>query len=483
MALWDKLTSSKDKDEKRAKELWDRAIKYYEGKLFNRGLKDLQEAIDLNPDYGNEAMELMQTFSSQGNEEQALSVGFALIKMDPRNVELINKLGNSLRNIRSFDKAKRLYTRALKIKPDYKEAQYNLAGSTFRITTADGGLISQTRKVESIKLPRRYEFQGTRVGYQEVPNESFEEKKDSNKQDKEEEDEENQPTEEELAVMREGFINELKKDVESNPGTWDYEFNLALLYDLFEYGELAIQHYRTAKEIEPENRMSINNLAVALMVHKKEHSEAETLLLKNLGEHRYDRTTVHNLAILYRNMGKSFQTLKYFVYLGDLLDKSLMDYETGKMEAHAQQLFERRKYMEAVPVFENLATEKQQPFWLEKLAVMYLNQKKEDMYIGALKRLLRLEPDSEDASQKLNALADGYEEQAQDKIKKGSKNHAIQLMMQAVKIVETPERWVELAQLYEDEGEDILAENALKRWKQLSGGDESQPETAKPETA
>ena len=44
MAIWDKLLSSKDKDEKKAKELWDRAINYFDGKLYNRALKDLQEA-------------------------------------------------------------------------------------------------------------------------------------------------------------------------------------------------------------------------------------------------------------------------------------------------------------------------------------------------------------------------------------------------------------------------------------------------------
>ena len=106
----------------RAKELWDRSIKYFEGKLYNRALKDLQEAIELNPEYGKEAVELMQVFSMQGNDEQAVSVGYALLKTDSTNVELMNKLGNSLRNLNSFDKAKRLYTHALKVNPKFIEA-------------------------------------------------------------------------------------------------------------------------------------------------------------------------------------------------------------------------------------------------------------------------------------------------------------------------------------------------------------------------
>jgi hypothetical protein len=35
-------------------------------------------------------------------------------------------------------------------------------------------------------------------------------------------------------------------------------------------------------------------------------------------------------------------------------------------------------------------------------------------------------------------------------------------------IEETADRWVELAQLYEDMGEEIHAGTALKRWKELT---------------
>jgi len=66
LALWDMLSSSKDNKDKQAKVLYDRSIKYFEGKLYNRALKDLEDAIVLNPEYGKEAVELMQMFSSQG---------------------------------------------------------------------------------------------------------------------------------------------------------------------------------------------------------------------------------------------------------------------------------------------------------------------------------------------------------------------------------------------------------------------------------
>ncbi|MBI4082634.1 MAG: tetratricopeptide repeat protein [Candidatus Lambdaproteobacteria bacterium] len=475
MAIWDRLISTQEKDDKRAKELWDRALKYFDGKLYNRALKDLQDAIQLNPGLQKEAVELMQAFSGQGSEEQALSVGFALLKLDPQNVELMNKLANVLRKMGSYSKAVKLYTYVLKANPQMTEAKYNLAACSFRIATADGELVSQTHKAEAYTQFRRYEFQGRRGGFLPVPNQTLDESRASKSakgaKGKEAEAPEEELSEEAKAQQMERMIQELKGDVDAEPGNWECEFNLALLYDLNQFGELAIQHYRAALEIDPEQRLPPNNLAVALMLHKSEFQEAEGLLLKNLERHRFDRTTVLNLGLLYRQQKKAFQTLKFFVYLGDLLSKSLWDFETAKVEAHAQEIFERRKYIEAIPVFENLAYEKQVPFWLEKLAVMYFNQKNEEKYVHALKRLLKINPDHEEAHTKLAEAAANYETEAHQRLEKGSRSMAIQMLLKAVQIEEKPERWVELAEWYEEEGEEILAGNALKRWKQLTGGD------------
>lgn len=470
MAFWDKLISTEDRDKKEAKTHWDSAIKYFDGKLNNRALKDMQTALTLNPDYGQEARELMQTFSSQGDEEMALSVGFALLKMDPKNHELMNQVGNSLRSTNSFPKAKKLYTYSLKINPQYREAKYNLAACSFRITTADSTLVGQTQKVEAFVQPRRFEFQGTRTGFFPVPNQKL----DEEPAEAEGEEGEEGLSEEARQQRLEGFIQQLKSDVESLGGGWETLFNLGLLYDVNHLGDLAIQNYRAAVKKDPDNRIPANNLGVALMEYGPSMKEAEGVLLQNLEAHPYERATVLNLSLLYRKANKQFQTFKYFVYLGDLLAKSLGEFETEAMEENAKDLFGRRKYLEAVPVFEQLATEKQEDFWLEKLAVMYLNQKKEDKYLGAFKRLLKINPEHEEAKEKLKEYAANYETEAKDRLAKGNRPQAIAAMLQAVQVEETPERWVELAQLYQDDGEEIMAENALRRWKKLTGADQEQ---------
>ena len=474
MALWPKFMQSGSDNEKRAQELWERALKYFEGKLYNRALKDLSDAIALNPGFAQEGLELMHTFSGQGAEEQALSVGLALLKVQNQNPELMNRLGNILRKMGSFSRARKLYTVAVKLAPNNKEYKYNLAACSFGITAADSDLVRQTRAVEGYTQPRRCGFMGHRQDFYPIPNQVIEtEKATKGKKDaKAQEGGAEELSEAARAQMVDLMVKQLKEDLSASQGAWEDEYNLGLLYDLVGYGELAVQHLTKANELAPERPETGNNLGVAVMVHKGDLVEAETLLLKNLTRHRYDRTTVLNLAVLYRGQqGKAFQTLKHYVYLGDLLAKSLGEFTTEKIEQRAQELFERRKYLEAVPVFEQLAKEKQEAYWYEKLAVMFFNQKKEDLYLKALKDLLRIAPTNKEAAEKISAAAKGYEEQAREKIARGNKHQAIQLLEKAVKIEESAERWVELAQLYEDEGEEILKDNAIRKWKSLSGQD------------
>jgi len=473
LAIWDKLFQKGDSKDKEAKMLWERAQKYFEGKLFNRALKDLSDAITLQPKYLQEAMDLMQAFMMQGNDEQALSVGLAMLKMDPQNFELMNKLGNALRKLGSFSKAKRLYTMALKINPRYTEAKYNLAACSFGIATADGELIRQTKQVEAYNQPRRYEFMGERAGFFPVPNQALETDKDNHPEDS---DDGEEKSEEDHAQMSELMAGELKNDVAATQGAWEAIFNLGLFYDLTNMGELALQNMQKTHEMVPDAPEPANNLAVIIWKHKKDLEKAESLFLKNLTTNKFDRTTVLNLAVLYKEQGKAFQTLKFYVYLGDLLNKSMGDFDTEQVQGHARDLFERRKYMEAIPFYANLAKELGEDYWYEKLATMYYNQKKEELYIKTLRELLNVNPHHADASQKIGVAAQQYEEEAREKMDKGSRRQAIQLFEKAVKIEETPERWVELAQLYEAEGEEILAGNALKKWKVLSGQQEATEE-------
>ena len=283
--MFSKILGSGDAQRlKEAKAFWTQAEKYFEGKLYNRALKATQDAITLAPEeYFQEAMDIMQVFSSQGNDEQAVSIGLALLKFDAKNYELMNKLGNALRNLKSFARAKKLYTVSLKLKPDFAEARYNLAACSFDITAADNTLMIQTRKVEAYNQFRRADFRGNRAGCFPLENQELEDdSKDAGKSKKK--SEKGEASEEENEEVRlaeiQKITNQLKADLEKDPESWEAEFNLGLMYDLSDLVELSSQHYKKAMALAPNQIEPATNLAVSLASHEEQLDQAESILLE-----------------------------------------------------------------------------------------------------------------------------------------------------------------------------------------------------------
>ena len=458
MALFKNPFGTEHANEAKAKALWERAHKHFEGKLFNRAITDLQDALSLNPGYATEAYELMLSLSSAGQDEQAVSVGTALLKINPNDHELLNRLGNSLRRVGDFNRAKNVYTQAVKVKPGYAFARYNLAACSFGISTSDADLVKQTAAVEGLTKARRYDFHGSRAGIYPLGNQDAPQGADkaagSAKAD--------------LKPDADMALTMISQDLQRQPKSWEAEYNYGLILDLAGQTDEALAHLKHACTLDAHRPEPLNNLAVLLMERKNNFEAAESLLTRALTHHPYERTIVLNLGIVSKKANKPFQVMKYYVYLGELLAKSMGEFDMEKVNAIAHDLYERRKYVEAIPVFELLAKEKPRVDLFEKLAAMYLSQKRQDQYLQSLARLVKLDPSNTDAQKKISDAAKAYEEEAHDKVAKGSKAQAAQALHKAVQIEETADRWVELAQLYEDIGEEILAGNALKRWKELT---------------
>jgi Flp pilus assembly protein TadD len=460
VALFKNPFSSDSANEAKAKALWDRAHKHFEGKLFNRAITDLQDALELNPGYAAEASEMMLSLSGQGQDEQAVSVGTALVKINPNDHELLNRLGNSLRKIGDFNRAKNVYTQALKVKANFNFARYNLAACSFGIATSDADLVKQTMVVEGLTKPRRYDFQGSRAGTYPLGNQ--EPTKDGSKPgDGTAAGAGLKPNAETIQAMLSG-------DLQRQPKSWEAVYNYGLILELTGQTDEAITHLKTACTLDARRPEPLNNLAVVLLEKKNNAEAAESLFTRALAHHPHERTVVLNLAIVSKKANKAFQTVKYYVYLGELLARSMGEFDMEKVTAIAQDLYERRKYVEAIPVFELLCKELPRTDLFEKLAAMYLSQKRQDQYLLTLSRLVKLDPSNKEAQQKISDAAQAYEAEAHEKLAKGGKALAAQALNKAVQIEETADRWVELAQLYEDIGEEILAGNALKRWKELT---------------
>ena len=461
MALFKNPFSSDSSNETKAKALWERAFKHFEERLFNRAISDFQAALHLNPGYSKDAYELMQSLSNQGQDEQAVSLGTALVEINPDDHELLNRLGNSLRRRGDFNRAKNVYTQALRVKPNFAFARYNLAACSFGVTAADADLLKQTQAVESLTKPRRYDFRGAHAGSYPLGNQ---ERVPAAGGKAAEAGASGQAANAQSSAIQ----GRLAQEFERQPNSWEAAYNYGLILDLQGQPDEAIAKLKQACTLAPQQAAPLNNLAVALLERRNNVEAAEALLTRDLTHNPYERTIVLNLAIVSKRANKAFQVLKYYVYLGDLLGKSMGEFDTDKVVAIGRDLFERHKYVEAIPLFEQLTKERSDTELFEKLAAMYLSQKRQDQYLVTLSRLVKLDPGNKDAQKKISDAATAYEAEAREHAARGSKARAAQSLLKAVQIEETAERWVELAQLYEDTGEEILAGNALKRWKEMT---------------
>ena len=112
---------------------------------------EFNKALALNPKLAAETVtKLFQEMQGSGNPDGTISLGTIALKMDPKNVDLANQLGNTYRKKQDWNHAKNMYLHCLKYDPNYKNAVYNLAATTAKVEVADGMAISAIDEFEKM---------------------------------------------------------------------------------------------------------------------------------------------------------------------------------------------------------------------------------------------------------------------------------------------------------------------------------------------
>jgi len=112
---------------------------------------EFNKALVLNPKLAAKTVtKLFQEMQGSGNPDGTISLGTIVLKMDPKNVDLANQLGNTYRKKQDWNHAKNMYLHCLKYDPDYKNAIYNLAATTAKVEVADGMAISAIDEFEKM---------------------------------------------------------------------------------------------------------------------------------------------------------------------------------------------------------------------------------------------------------------------------------------------------------------------------------------------
>jgi len=93
----------------------------------HRAVSAFQEALGINPVYIDACYQLGVAYRNTGRSEDAIKVLSKAISLDPNRPGFYNDLGGMYFVSKKYHLAKEAYLSALKIKPDYSEALYNLA--------------------------------------------------------------------------------------------------------------------------------------------------------------------------------------------------------------------------------------------------------------------------------------------------------------------------------------------------------------------
>jgi len=99
---------------------------YRKVEQFERAIERLEEAIRLRSDFVDAYNQLGITYHNQGKYLEALTVFKATTQLEPVNAHHFYNLGNAQKVVRDYAAARQSFQAALKLKPDYSEAQTQL---------------------------------------------------------------------------------------------------------------------------------------------------------------------------------------------------------------------------------------------------------------------------------------------------------------------------------------------------------------------
>ncbi len=447
-----------------AQSQWNAALRNFAKKLYNRAMLNMREAIHKDPLYLEEARIQLNSYFRTGQPEKAIAVGLAIIVFEPENFRLMNQIGNAQRKIGNYKKALQMYQGALKVNPKYAHARYNMAACYFKVPKMDEALVRQTKFVEKFIVYRRTGYQLTyddavpKLGNQQMPK-YFRVDADL-------------PYKEEDVEGAEIWISRFEKRAKDNPDSWQHQFDLAVLYDIGRFGELALRYYQKAAQLNAQSDLIQNNLAVAIAEYRKNFKKAKEMFLSILKKDRSNRTIVLNLAILHRKMNKPFSMLKYFTYLGELLAKSQGLFSLNDMIQTAEECYEQGEHDKAIKLYEALLEEKDEPEWMYRLGVLYHRKLKIKSAIAYWKQALAVAPDHTASFEALNEQIDNLEDEAQELLDDNFLLDAVSLLELATSIYPRVNTYELLADIHEELGEKELADQAALRARELAEKEE-----------
>ena len=418
---------------------------------------EFNKALALNPKLAAETVtKLFQEMQGSGNPDGTISLGTIALKMDPKNVDLANQLGNTYRKKQDWNHAKNMYLHCLKYDPDYKNAVYNLAATTAKVEVADGMAISAIDEFENMKdfvLPDIEEGMGilvemqtnfavdtVEVNQEQSPDENNETKVMPEKEAKEDNN---------IKIKTDTDTDD-KDDLDSIDAVQTFKYitsnleaeSLQEKEAIFTLGIYCLKNNETKiaqyslKRLLMRDKENVDLrcfLVLAISIDGKINEAIESFqsILGRNPNHRYTNV---NMGILLKRKGMIQQSRVRFFTTFRLLEQSKGNYDMKACLENADKLFNNNQKKKALEIYEPLISEITSEVLLHRIAKLYLDKKLLDGALEVYKRILRKNRQNKEAREGIKSIHTAYLIESENFLKKNDKINAAVKIEKALKI-------------------------------------------------
>ena len=421
---------------------------------------EFNKALELNQKLATETLtKLFQEMQGSSNSEGIISVGTLVLKIDPKNAELANQLGNTYRKKLDWNHAKNMYMHCLKYNPDYKNAIYNLAATIAKIEVADGMAISAIDEFENLTnfvLPDIEEGMKILVEMQnsfivdtsevnqehctDVKNETIvipkkDPKEDINKHisadtdSGENDDRDNLESIDSVQTFKYISSNLEAESTEENEAI----FTLGI-YCLKNNESIIAQS--SLKRLLMRDKKNVDLrcfLVLAISIDGKINEAIKTLenILSRNPNHRYTNV---NMGILLKRKGMIQQSRVRFFMTFKLLERSKGEYDIKVCLNNAEKLFNDNQNKKALEIYEPLVSEISSEVLLHRIAKLFIEIKLLDEALEIYKRIYHKNRQNIEARQGIKSIHTAFLIEYENFLKKNDQINAAVQIEKAIKI-------------------------------------------------
>lgn len=496
MKILEKFFSTDDPN-KELNSILERGKSLLEKNFYDWAAVEFNKALELDPKLAAETVtKLFQEMQGGGNPDGIISLGVNVLKMDPKNVELANLLGNTYRKKHDWNHAKNMYKLCLKHDPNFKNASYNLAAANAKIEIADGNAVSAIAELEKLTdfvLPDIQEELGYLVEIQqhftpETDQESEQQtedvtevKADSNesadKKDKEDTNnvEATDKKADEEGIEAEGnsidseqtfnyIISNLEAESEEESKAC---FTLGIHCLQTMEGIIAKNVFKRLLMREKENVDLRCFLVLAISLEDDIENAIKTFqsILARNPNHRYSNV---NLGLLYKRKGMIQQSRVSFFTTFKLLERSQGNYHIDACLKDADKLFEENRTKKALEIYEPLVPEITSQELLIRIAKLNIDNKSWDDAFEIYRRILRINRQNKEAREGIKTVHTAYLTASENYLKKNDPKSAAVVIDKALSIAVSKKllhKAINLNHLLENENRAFELEQMLKSYQ------------------